>query len=78
METAIVGEDEFWKQFVGSGAANVFTILAVGLFVGLKKLCNRDSKCKYHIHCCCIDVDVRDKTSRSLPQSTDGSAPALV
>ena len=36
--------------------------------MGVKKLCNRPSKCKSHIHCCCIELDVADKTIRSLPE----------
>ena len=62
---------EFWNQFAGSGVANVFMMLAVGLYMGIKKLCERDSKCKSHIHCCCIDLDVRDRTVREQPASTD-------
>ena len=69
--TALGGDSEFWTQFVGSSSANVLTMLAIGLFLGLKKLCNRDSKCNSHIHCCCIDLDVRDKTVRSKPDLTD-------
>ena len=78
METVVGADSEFWTQFVGSGTANVFTILAVGMFLGLRKLCNRESRCKSHIHCCCLDLDVRDKTVRSLPEKTDEGAPALV
>ena len=69
---------EFWNQFAGSSSANVLTILAIGLFLGLKKLCNRDSRCKSHIHCCCLDLDVRDKTSRTKPDLTDEAPPSLV
>ena len=50
------GNSEFWKQFAGSGVANIFMMLAVGVYMGMKKLCERDSKCKSHLHCCCIDV----------------------
>jgi hypothetical protein len=35
------------------------------LYMGVKKLCDRPSKCKSHIHCCCLDLDVQDKTTRS-------------
>ena len=70
-----LGENsEFWNQFAGSGVANVFMMLAVGLYYGLKKLCERDSKCKSHVHCCCIDLDVRDRTLRESPGSTDEGA----
>ena len=71
-------DSEFWTQFVGSSSANVLTIVAIGLFVGLRKLCNRDSKCKSHIHCCCLDLDVRDKTLRDPPDLTDGAPPGTV
>ena len=71
-------DSEFWTQFVGSSSANVLTIVAIGLFVGLRKLCNRDSKCKSHIHCCCLELDVRDKTTRSQPDLTDEASPEEV
>ena len=72
---------EFGKQFGGSAMANVFTLLVLGLLMGLKKLCNRNSKCKSHIHCPCLDVDIVDRsqnTLRTAPESTDGSGPAAV
>jgi len=72
------GDSEFWNQFVGSSSANVLLIVAVGIFIGLKKLCNRDSKCKSHIHCCCIDFDVRDRTTRERPELTDEDGPSVV
>ena len=77
--TKTLGENsEFWNQFAGSGTANVFMVLAFGLFMGLKKLCARDSRCKSRIHCCCLDLDVRDRTLRDQPGSTDGLGPASV
>ena len=72
---------EFGKQFGGSAAANIFTLLLVGLFMGLKKLCNRKSKCKSHLHCPCLDVDIVDQTGntiRTAPEITDGSGPVAV
>ncbi len=79
LTTAMSGVDsEFWNQFVGSSSANVLLVLAVGVFLGIKKLCSRDSKCKSHIHCCCIEFDVRDKTIRDPPELTDDAPPALV
>ena len=78
MEAALGTETEFWKQFAGSGSANVLTIVAVGLLIGLKKLCNRESRCKSHIHCCCLDLDVRDKTTRERPSITDEARPGEV
>ena len=77
--TKSFGENsEFWNQFAGSGVANVFMMLAVGLFYGIRKLCERDSKCKSHIHCCCIDLAVRDRTLRDQPGSADGRGPHAV
>ena len=77
--TKSLGENsEFWNQFAGSGIANVFMILAVGLYYGARKLCERDSKCKSHVHCCCIDLDVRDRTMREPPGSTDQSGAEAV
>lgn len=75
---ALGGDSEFWTQFVGSSSANVLTMVAIGLFLGLKKLCNRESKCKSHIHCCCLELDVRDKTIRSQPDLTDEASPEEV
>ena len=77
--TKSLGENsEFWNQFAGSGVANVFMMLAVGLYVGIKKLCERDSKCKSHVHCCCLDLDVRDRTLHESPGSTDEGGPEAV
>ena len=75
---ALGGDSEFWTQFVGSSSANVLTMVAIGLFLGLRKLCNRESKCKSHIHCCCLELDVRDKTIRSQPDLTDEAPPEEV
>ena len=76
--TDLTGNSEFWNQFAGSGVANVFMMLAVGLFYGVRKLCERDSKCKSHLHCCCIDVDVSDRTLHSKPERTDEPGPGFV
>ena len=62
---------EVWNQFAGSGIANLLTMLAVGLIMGMRKLCDRESKCKSHVHCCCLDLDVRDRTMRERPDNTD-------
>ena len=70
--------DDFWNQFAGSSSANLLTIVAIGLIMGLRKLCSRESKCKTHVHCPCIDVDVRDKTLHSVPADTDEDGPNLV
>ena len=77
--TKSLGENsEFWNQFAGSGIANVFMMLAVGLYVGVRKLCERDSKCKSHVHCCCLELDVRDRTLREESESKDQSGPEAV
>ncbi len=73
--------DEFVKQFTGSAAANGITIVMVGLFIVLKRLCERPSRCKSHLHCGCLDVEVmdRDETSSSnVPKPPDETGPALV
>ena len=72
--TALGENSEFWNQFAGSGVANVFMIIAVGIYYGVKKLCNRDSKCKSHIHCCCLDLDLSDRTLRSQPGAPGSTA----
>ena len=71
-------ESEFWNQFAGSSSANVLVIVLAGLFMGLRKLCNRESRCKSHIHCCCLDLDVRDKTIREVPEISDGDMQTTV
>ena len=72
---------EFGKQFGGSAMANVFTLLVLGVLMGLKKLCSRKSRCKSHIHCPCLDLDIVDRdgnTLRAVPENTDGLGPAAV
>jgi hypothetical protein len=56
------------KQFGGSAMANVAFGILFMLYMGIKKLCDRPSRCKSHIHCCCLELDVRDKTERSLSE----------
>ena len=56
---------ELMKQFGGSAMANMAFGVLVLLGMGIKKLCDRPSKCKSHIHCCCLDLDVQDKTVHS-------------
>ena len=56
---------ELMNQFGGSAMANMAFGIMFLLYTGIKKLCDRPSKCKSHIHCCCIDVDVQDKTAHS-------------
>ena len=62
---------EFWNQFAGSSTANVFVILVLGIVAGIRKLCDRESKCKSHVHCCCIELDIKDKTIRERPDISD-------
>ena len=73
-----MSETQFWDQLAGSGSANLITVVAVGLFLGLRKLCNRKTKCKSHLHCCCLDVDVRDQTLREQPGAAAGPGLAAV
>ena len=63
MESAILNE-EFMKQFQGSASANMVFVVAFFLFAGLKKLCNRNSRCHSKFHSCCLEVDVEDRTLR--------------
>ena len=73
--TAALGENsEFWNQFAGSGVANIFMIIALGIYYGVRKLCDRDSKCKSHIHCCCLELDVSDRTLRDQPGALGNTA----
>lgn len=75
------GNSEFWDQFVGSGVANVFMMLAVGVYLGVKKLCERDSRCKSRIHCCCLDLSVSDRTLHVQPGApgfSDADGPTQV
>jgi len=74
-------DGHFKEQFSSSAAANIATLGFLGLLMGLKKLCNRPSKCKSHVHCPCIDVEVMDESensSREVPKKVDRSGPELV
>ena len=64
-------ENEFWNQFAGSSSANVLVILVIGIVAGLRKLCARESKCKSHVHCCCLELDIKDQTIRERPGNLD-------
>ena len=73
--------NEFVKSFTSSAAANGITVAIIGILVLLKRLCDRPSKCKSHLHCPCLDVEVmdRDRTKRSAPPKTvDETGPTLV
>ena len=74
-------DGHFKEQFSSSAAANIATLGFLGLLMGLKKLCNRPSKCKSHVHCPCIDVEVMDESensSREVPKKVDRSGPGFV
>ena len=58
-------ESTFAQQFTGSASANLAFGVIFLLYMGLRKLCERESRCKSKCHLCCIDVDVRDVTRRS-------------
>ena len=64
---------KFMEQFTGSASANLVCVVVVMIGLAIKKLCARESKCKTHVHCCCLDLDLRDKTIRSkeLPKIED-------
>ena len=66
MEEALVSEG-FMTQFSGSASANLVFVVAFMVYAGLKKLCNRNSKCKAKFHSCCLDVDISDQTLREVP-----------
>ena len=62
------------KQFGGSAAANGITGIILLVILGLRKLCNRKSKCKTKLHTCCLDVDIRDDTVRNSPPTSKEGA----
>ena len=61
---------EFMKQFGGSAAANGITGIILLVIIGLRKLCNRKSKCKSNLHTCCLDVEIRDETMRTSSKTS--------
>ena len=80
MEEAL-STGEFAKQFGGSAAANMVTLVGVAILIGLKKLCDRPSRCKSHLHCPCLDVEVLDRSKKSMrsdPDFADGSGEVTV
>ena len=61
-------------SFVSGMASNGITVVFFLVAWGLKKLCSRPSRCKTHLHTCCIDIDVADRTGntiRELPVTSD-------
>ena len=80
-ESSALLTGEFGKQFGGSAAANIMTIALVGLIIALKKLCNRPCRCKSHLHCPCLDVNIMDRSNtnlRQVPESVDRQQPGEV
>ena len=67
MESALASDD-FMKNFGGSASANLVFVVAFMVYTGLKKLCQRNSKCKAKIHTCCLDVDISDNTIHEPPK----------
>ena len=81
MQSSGDSDGHFKEQFSSGAAANIATLGFLGLLIGLKKICNRPSKCKSHVHCPCIDVEVMDDSENStceVPKNVDRSGPALV
>ena len=64
-----------WLKGVGTSAAgNLFTLVAFGIMYGLKKLCDRKSKCKSKCHTFCFDVQIVDRGMTAY--SFNGAKPA--
>ena len=60
-------ESEFAKQFAGSASANVVFVFFGILYLLVKRICDRNTKCKSRCHTCCLDIDVSDRTIREPP-----------
>ena len=58
-------DGEFMKQFGGSTAANGLTMLIFAVLYGLKKCCDRPSRCKSKLHTCCLDIELSDRSVTS-------------
>ena len=56
------------ESFVSGMASNGITIVLLGTLWALKKLCSRPSKCKSHIHTCCLDIEVADRSGNTIRQ----------
>jgi hypothetical protein len=72
--TNMDSESDFVKQFTGSATANLAFGVLFMLYLGLKKFCERDTKCKSKCHTCCLDISVRDSTLREKPEPTISEA----
>ena len=77
-DAASTDSSEFMKQFMGSGTANILTICVLGVCWCARKLLSRNSKCKSRLHCCCLDVEVADKTLHKAPNITAERGPGFV
>ena len=81
MASERVISDEFLQQFTGSAAATGITSSLLGVLVLLKRLCDRPSRCKSHLHCPCLDVEVMARQDTALRSSENfgrnGSSPGV-
>ena len=66
--TAVISKLLADESFVSGMASNGITIVLLGSLWALKKLCSRPSKCKSHIHTCCIDIEVADRSGNTIRQ----------
>ena len=66
--TAVISKLLTDESFVSGMASNGITIVLLGSAWALKKLCSRPSKCKSHIHTCCIDIEVADRSGNTIRQ----------
>ncbi len=56
------------ENFMSGMASNGLTIVLLGSLWALNMFCSRPSKCKTHLHTCCIDIDVADRTGDTIRQ----------
>ena len=61
-------EENFKRNFEGSATANLLFAVGYVLFLGIRKLCTRDSHCHSKFHSCCLDVDIEDNTPSPSPR----------
>ena len=66
--TAVISKLLADESFVSGMASNGITIVLLGTLWALKKLCSRPSKCKSHIHTCCLDIEVADRSGNTIRQ----------
>lgn len=66
--TAVISKLLTDESFVSGMASNGITIVLLGSLWALKKLCSRPSKCKSHIHTCCLDIEVADRSGNTIRQ----------